>query len=102
MPKPTEETEASEMARMTCDCNECGGLDADRKGGDCLRESIADAITDSIADAIKTKPRTPEWWATYNAAVTGLLASAAYSESAAGRLHEMASEQADVSTMGAS
>lgn len=68
-----EKIDACEIARQACDCNECGGGVGVRKDGDCLHDVIEEAIRAAVDDAIRTKARTPEWWATYNAAVTGLM-----------------------------
>lgn len=66
--------EHHEEARTICDCSDCGGKMSQRPGPDCLRHVISEALIVAAEDAIDGQPRTPEWRATYNAAITGMMA----------------------------
>lgn len=101
MPKPT--IDHDEDARMICVCRECGhDSPRERPDVDCLRAEISEALADAAKEAIETQPRTPEWCATYNAAVTGLLAGDPEGQRSPSNVHEWATKQANVarSTVG--
>ncbi len=88
-------TDHDGTARGICNCRKCGGYSPrERLDLECLRADITEALTDAAEAAIDGQPRTPEWRATYNAALTGLLAvPEAYTPSEA---HKYATEAANI------
>ncbi len=72
---PAVIADASEAARMACDCRECGGSASMRPGGDCLRDAITEAILDTLTVALQEQ-RKSEWSATYDAVLVDQVAQA--------------------------